>query len=186
MKKSRLLIFVIIFGIAAIAVGWVYESNLRPQEKEVQLVIPDDIDYFLTNMHYRALNEDGELDFHLYSPRLEHYPHNDVSEIEVPSMQVFRKSDPWQIDAITGEYLHRENLMRLRQEVVMQKQGAQPMRVYTDSIRFEPDRDLVTAESDILMISPQARIKAERAQFDLASKVYRFEKTRAVYHREDS
>jgi len=151
-KKSRLLAFVIIFGIAAIAVGWVYESNLRPQEKEVQLVIPDDIDYFLTNMHYRALNADGELDFHLYSP----------------------------------EFLHRENMMRLRQEVVMQKQGTQPMQVYTESIRFEPDRDLVTAESDILMINQQARIEAESAQFNLADKVYQFEKTRAVYHREDS
>lgn len=186
MKKPRLLIFIVIFGIAAIAVGWVYESNLRPKEKEVQLVIPDDIDSFLTNMHYRALNADGELDFHLYSPRLEHYPHNDVSNIETPSMEVYTKSDPWQIDAITGEILHRENLMRLRQEVVMQKQGAQPMQVYTESIRFEPDRDLVTAESDILMISQQARIAAERAQFNLTDKVYQFEKARAVYHRDDS
>ncbi|MCP4335904.1 MAG: LPS export ABC transporter periplasmic protein LptC [Gammaproteobacteria bacterium] len=185
MKKSRLFIFVIIFGIAAIAAGWIYESNLRPGAKQVQLVIPDDIDYFLTNMHYRALNADGELDFHLYSPRLEHYPHNDVSNLEVPSMEIHRKSDPWQIDAITGEYLHRRNLMRLRQEVVMQKQGTQPMQVYTESIRFEPDRDLVTAESNILMISPQARIEAESAQFNLAGKVYQFEKARAVYHRED-
>ena len=186
MKKSRLLVFVIIFGIAAIAVGWVYESNLRPRVQEAELVIPDDIDYFLTNMNYRALNAEGELDFHLYSPRLEHYPHNDVSDIEVPSMQIFRKSDPWQIDAITGKYLHRKNLMRLRQDVVMQKQGAQPMQVYTDSIRFEPDRDLVIAESDILMVSPQARIEAERARFNLARKVYRFKKARTVYHREDS
>ena len=186
MKKSRLLIFIVVFGIAAIAVGWVYESSLRPKEKEAQLVIPDDIDSFLTNMHYRVLNSDGELDFHLYSPRLEHYPHNDVSNIEAPSMEVYTTSDPWQIDAITGEFLHRENMMRLRQEVVMQKQGTQPMQVYTESIRFEPDRDLVTAESDILMINPQARIEAESAQFNLADKVYQFEKTRAVYHREDS
>jgi LPS export ABC transporter protein LptC len=184
--KSRWLIFVVIFGIAAIAVGWVYESNLRPQEKKAKLAIPDDIDYFLTNMNYRALDADGELDFQLHSPRLEHYPHNDVSNIEIPSMQVFTKSDPWQIDAITGEFLHRKNLMRLRQEVVMQKQGLQPMQVYTESIRFELNRDLVTAESDILMLSQQARIEAEHAVFDLAGKVYKFKKTRAVYHREDS
>ena len=186
MKKSRLLIFIVVFGIAAIAVGWVYESSLRPKEKQAQLDIPDDIDSFLTNMHYRAFNADGELDFHLYSPRLEHYPHNDVSNIEAPSMEVYTKSDPWQIDAITGEIQHRENLLRLRQEVVMQKQGAQPMQIYTESIRFEPDRDLVTAESDILMISQQARIEAERARFNLADKVYQFEKARAVYHHEDS
>ncbi len=184
--KSRLLIFVIIFGIGAIAVGWVYESNLRPKEKKARLVIPDDIDYFLTNMHYRVLNADGELDFQLHSPRLEHYPHNDVSNIEVPSIQVYTKSDPWQIDAVTGEYLHGNDVLRLRQEVVMQRQGTRPMQVYTESIRFEPNRDLVTAESDILMLSQQVRIEAERAVFNLADEVYKFKNTRAVYHREDS
>ncbi len=68
----------------------------------------------------------------------------------------------------------------------MQRQGAQPMQVYTDSIRFEPDRDLVTAESDILMISQQGRLEAEHAVFDLQGMVYKFKKARAVYHREDS
>ena len=172
--------------IAAIAVGWVYESNLRPKEQKARLAIPDDIDYFLTNINYRSLDADGELDFQMFSPRLEHYPHNDVSSIEIPSMQIYGESDPWQVDANTGELLHGENMMWLRQNVVMQKQGERPMQVYTESIRFEPDRDLVTAESDILMLSQQARIEAEHAVFDLAGKVYKFKNTRAVYHREES
>jgi len=184
--KSRGLIFVIIFGIAALAVGWVYESNLRPKEEKAKLGIPDDIDYFLTNVKYRTLKADGEPDFLLHSPRLEHYPHNDVSNIQVPSMQIYTQSDPWQIDAITGEFLHGEDLMRLREEVVMQKAGARPMQIYTESIRFELNRDLITAESDILIVSPQGRIEAEHAVFDLTSMVYKFKNTRAVYHREDS
>jgi LPS export ABC transporter protein LptC len=174
----------LIFGIAAIAVGWVYESNLHPRENKTKLVIPDDIDYFLTNMNYRVLNAEGELDFELYSPRLEHYPHNDVSSIEVPSMQVYTQADPWQIDATSGEFMHAEELMRLRRDVVMQKAGTRPMQVYTESIRFELNRDLVTAETDILMISQQSRIQAEHAEFDLAGRVYKFKKARAVYHRE--
>jgi LPS export ABC transporter protein LptC len=182
--KSRLLIFVIIFGIGALALGWVYESSLRPQEEKVKLVIPDDIDYFLTNVNYRTLDANGELDFQLLSPRLEHYPHNDVSNIEMPSMQIYTGPDPWQIDAITGKFLHAKNILRLREEVVMQKQGTQPMQVYTESIRFELNRDLVTADSDILMISQQARIEAKHAVFDLANKIYKFRKTRSVYHRE--
>ncbi len=101
-------------------------------------------------------------------------------------MQIYDDIDPWQIDALTGEYRHGNNLLQLNQQVVMQKQGPSPMQVYTESISFEPDRDLVSTDSEILMVSPNARIRAERAEFDLARKIYRFSKTRAVYSNEDS
>ena len=182
--KSRLIIFVIIFGFGAIAVGWVYETSLRPGEEKASLVFPDDIDYFLTNLRYRSLKSDGKLDFQFFTPRLEHYPRNDISSIEIPSMQIYNDIDPWQIDALTGEYRHGNNLLQLNQQVVMQKQGPSPMQVYTESISFEPDRDLVSTDSDILMIIPQARIRAESAEFDLARKIYRFSKTRTTYHHE--
>jgi LPS export ABC transporter protein LptC len=184
--KSRFIIFVIIFGFGAIAVGWVYESRLRPVEEKADQVFPDEIDYFLTNLRYRALKANGKLDFQLTSPRLEHYPRNDTSSIEVPSMQIYNDIDPWHIDALTGEYQHGNNLLQLKQEVVMQKQGPSPIQVYTESISFEPDRELISTDSEILMVSPQARIHAERAEFDLARKIYRFRKTRAVYSHEDS
>ena len=184
--KTRLFIFVAVFGIAAIAIGWVYESNLSPKQEKKQSTIPDDIDYFLTNMTYRMLNAEGELDFQLHSPRLEHYPHNDVSSIELPSMQVYTEADPWQIDALSGEIEHGDETLRLRDKVVMQKSGARPMQVFTDDILFEPNRNLVTAKTDILMLDHEARIEAEQAQFDLSGKVYKFSNARTVYHREDS
>jgi LPS export ABC transporter protein LptC len=182
--KLRFLIFVIIFGFGAIAVGWVYESSLRPDREKARMVFPDDIDYFLTHLRYRSLNAEGKLYFEFLSPRLEHFPQNDISRIEVPSMQIYNDIDPWQIDALTGEYRHGNNLLQLNQQVVMQKQGLSPMQVYTESISFEPDRELVSTDSEILMVIPQARIRAERAEFDLARKIYRFSKTRAIYRHE--
>jgi len=182
--KSRFLIFIVIFGLGAIAVGWVYESSLRPIEEKASLEFPNDIDYFMTNLHYRELDADGKLDFQFLSPRLEHFPANDTSSIEEPSMQIYNDIDPWHIDALTGEYQHGNNLLQLNQQVVMQKQGPSPMQVYTESISFEPDLDLVSTDSEILMVIPQARIRAEHAEFDLAHKIYRFGKTRAIYHNE--
>jgi len=182
--KSRLVIFVIILGFAAIAIGWVYESNLRPGEKQASLLFPDDIDYFLTDMHYRALNADGKLDFEFLTPRLEHYPHNDVSSLETPSMRIHDPSSPWQIDALTGEYRHGNNLLQLNRQVVMQKEGPSPMQIYTESISFEPDRDLVSTDVEILMISAQARIRADSAEFDLARKIYRFARSRSIYRQD--
>ena len=184
--KSRLFILVIILGFAAIVIGWVYESSLQPGEKQANLQFPDDIDYFLTDMHYRTLNADGELDFEFLTPRLEHYPHNDVSSLETPSMQIHDPSSPWQIDALTGEYRHGENLLQLNRQVVMHKEGPSPMQIYTESISFEPDRDLVSTDVEILMVSPQARIHADSAEFDLARKIYRFDRTRTVYRQDNN
>jgi LPS export ABC transporter protein LptC len=184
--KSRLLLLVIFFGFGAIAIGWVYESNLSPPQESTSLVFPNDIDSFLTNMRYRELNADGELEFEFYSPRMEHYPLGDISSIEVPSMQIATASGPWQVDAIFGEFLHQDNQLNLRQQVVMLKQGDAPMQVYTESISFEPDRELVRAESPILMLNRQARIQAQSAEFDFATEIYRFDQTRAVYHDKNS
>ena len=184
--KSRLLLLMLFLGVVAIAVGWVYQSTVVPVvEKEARL-IRDDIDYFLTNVHYRELDSDGEVSFQFQSPRLEHYPLNDVSSIEQPSMRIFTESDPWSVDSLSGEYEHAANRLHLSREVVMQRRGDSPLQVYGESIRFEPDLELITADEDILMVRPQGRVSAEGGVFDLARGIYRLSRARGVYNHEDS
>ena len=60
------------------------------------------------------------------------------------------------------------------------------MQIYTDSIRFEPDLDLVTTDSEILMINPQARIEADHAEFRSRRTDVSIQHARSVYHHEDS
>ncbi len=182
--KSRAFVFVVIFGIGAIAVGWVYESRLRPQPKQVELVVPDNIDYFLTQFTYRSMNPEGALDYEFSSPRLEHYPRDDTSQIEIPSLQIFRDPDRWQIESATGKFQHQPNLLRLQNRVIMRRLGDEAFALYTDSIRFEPDRDLVIIESPLLMQTVSGRIEADTASFDLADQVYRFNRARALYNNE--
>jgi len=184
--KLRLLVLVIILGICATVAGWVYETRLRSQEEKADLVVPDNIDYFLTNLHYQAMNSEGALDYEFRSPRLEHFPGADVSKIDVPSIKIYREADHWLVNALNGELLHQDNLLRLRNQVVIQKQGDNPFQMYTESIRFEPDQHLVTSEAKVLMRTNQAQIEAEQAIFDLAGRIYRFNKTHSVYNYGDS
>ena len=104
--KSRFLALVIVLGIAAIAAGWIYESRLRPGSDRADLVIPDNIDYFLTRLRYRVMNSDGTLDYEFKSRRLEHYPRTDVSSIDLPSLQIRRSSGQWQVNSRSGEFIH--------------------------------------------------------------------------------
>ena len=184
--KSRALIFILVLGIIAVAVGWVYESQLRPRIEPAELIIPDNIDYFLTNLNYRAINATGALDHQFSSPRLEHYPRDNISLIEVPALEIYRASDHWRVNALQGELQHQGNLIWLREQVIMQKTGADPIEILTESIRFEPARDLVSSDMAVLIRSKQARIEAQAAVFDLAARVYRLTRTRAVYYRGDS
>ena len=184
--KLRIMVLVLVLGIGAIAVGWIYESRLRPITERAELIIPDNIDYYLTNMRYRSMNTDGNVDYEFKSPRLEHYPGTDTSTIEIPSLQIFGDRDQWQVDANSGKFEHRDNILRLRERVVMQRQGDNPLRIKTESISFEPDRNLVISDTRISMYSNQAVIVAEQAVLDLAGKVYRFNNTRTTYYHGDS
>lgn len=184
--KLRLLVLVVFLGIGAIIVGWVAETRLLSQEEKADLNIPDKIDYFLTNLHYRAMNTEGTLDYEFESPRLEHHPATDVSHIDQPSIQIYRQDDHWLVDALNGELIHKENIIRLRNQVVIQTQGSNPMQMYTESIRFEPDLNLVTSEASVLIRSKQGQIEAEEATFDLTKQIYRFNKTLSVYDHGDS
>jgi len=183
--KSRVMLLLLFLGFGAVAIGWVYESSLRDPEKKVSMLIPDDIDYFLTNMHYRETDSQGELKFEFQSPRLEHHPLNDVSSIENPSMQIYGE-DAWQVDSLAGEFQHQNYLLHLTQQVVLQKQEGVPMQVYGESIRFEPNQNRITADSDIMMVSPSGRLNAEAAVFDLTRGIHRFTRARAVYLHENS
>ena len=184
--KSRLMFFVVIFGLGAIAIGWIYESRLRPRVQQVELIVPDNIDYFLTNMSFSAFDANGRPDYEFVSRRLEHYPRDDTSRIENPSLQIFRDNERWQVDSETGEFLHRQNLLWLRNQVVMRKLGEQPISLYSEAMRFEPDRDLVASDTPVVMQSKSSRIEAEQAVFDLDGQVFRFTGARALYDDEQS
>lgn len=180
--KSRLLIFVALLGLAAIALGWIYEARLKPEISQAELVIPDDIDYYLTGLRYRAMNADGVLDYEFQSRRLEHRRRTDVSHIEQPSLRIFRAGDQWQIDSRRGQFEHRDNRLQLTEDVVMLRTGAAPLRLQGEQISFEPDRDLVSSDRRVVILTDDSRIEADEAIFNIADGIYRLRRARAIYH----
>ena len=184
--KIRTYILIAVLGVSAIATGWFYESRVRTAQQKAELEIPENIDYFLTHLDYRAMAETGHPDFAFQSPRLEHHPVTDISHIQIPSIQIFRDPDPWLVDARKGEYQHRDNVLRLMHQVVMRREGIEPIEIYAERMRFEPDIDLVTSESDIVIESEVSRIEAEHAVFNLADRVYSMRNARTTYHNDQS
>jgi LPS export ABC transporter protein LptC len=178
-----IMIFITVLG--AIAVGWIYESRSKDNLVRPELEIPTDIDFFLSQLNYRVFNRSGGLDYQLQSPYLEHFIKNDISRIKQPMIQVYRESGDWQLEALHGAILHRQEWVQFDNNVVMEKVGAESIRVRSDSIIFKPDQDQVSTKTTVIIESNGARITGDQAIFDLRNEVYSLNNTRAIYYHAD-
>ncbi len=184
--RPSIIVVVIIAGLIAIAAGWIYQSRSKSLATRPALDIPSDIDYFMTNLNYRVIDETGILDYQFQSPYLEHYTQEDISRIEAPTVLIYETINNWRVEAVIGEMYHRSNTMKLSENVIMQKMGKDPMLVRSKTILFEPDRDLVVADQGLVIESANTRITADEAVFDLNNQVYRLKNTRTVYYDENN
>lgn len=180
-------VFLLISAVAiAVAAGWIYQSQSKVSEIRAEIEIPVDIDYYLSTANFRIMNEEGILDYQLRTPYLQHFKGDDISKIDMPEIDIYRKNQHWQVVAQTAEMLHKLNTLKLIDDVLMERQGDDPIRFSAEIMHFESDLDLITSERRVRLVSKNSTIDADKAVFDLDKNIYRFSKTRAVYHNENS
>jgi len=182
MKISGLLLLISAVVIA-IAAGWIYQSQSKVGDTRTAIEIPVDIDYFLSKVNYRVMNDEGLLDYRLKTPYLQHFRGDDISKIDMPEIDIFRSEGDWKVVAQTAEMLHKTNTIKLIDDVKMEKQGKEITLFSADLMRFESDLDLVTSERRVRLISKNTQIDADKAVLDLDKNIYRFTNTRAIYNR---
>lgn len=187
MRFNGHILLVLIAGLLAIVVGWFYQAQLKERQvPTAELEIPDNIDYYFTNMTYRAMKDSGEPDYSFVSPRLEHQVRGDSSLIETPEVTIFGDDNRWQVVAEHGQLFHQTEVLQLQRRVVMEKQGNNPMRLESELAVFEASEETVRFPQEVSITSAEARISAASAIFDLKNNVFRFQKTRTVYQDETS
>lgn len=182
--KAPVFAVIAVATIAAIAMGWFYEPKTTVSRPELE--IPTDIDYFLSELQYKSMNDQGNLDFEMQSPYLEHLTVTNISLIDEPTMQIYRDANDWQIESLTGQLFHEQNSLQLEKNVVMQREGSNPLQVRSEVMLFQPDLDLISASKTVQIKSDTAIIHGSEAIFDLKNKVYKLKNTRAIYHHGNS
>ena len=187
MRVNGHILLVIAAGLLAIVIGWFYQAQLKEREVPIaELEIPDNIDYYFTDMTYRAMKNSGEPDYVFTSPRLEHQVRGDTSHIETPEVTIFGNDNRWQVVAEQGQLFHQTEVLQLQNQVVMKKQGNDPMRLESELAVFEAKDEMVRFPQEVLITFAEARISAASASFDIKNNVFRFQKTRTVYQDETS
>jgi LPS export ABC transporter protein LptC len=182
-----LTIITLVFAVlCAVAVGWIYEASSKKTLVQPELEIPTDIDFFLSQMKYRVFNKTGSLNYQLQSAYLEHFIKDDISRIQQPLIHVYREGGDWQVEALSGDILHQQEWLRLDDNVLMQKMGADSIQVRSDSMLFKPDQNLVAIDAKVTIESDSAKISGDNAVFDLGNESYSLKNTRAIYYHADS
>ena len=116
-------------------------------------------DLFVDNMDLKLVNVDGNLHYRVTADRLDHFPHDDHSELTRPVLYVFSENRPaWQIKSERGEISSGHETVWLLGAVEIRRlatPATRPLAIFTSDLMVKPDAQ--TAET-----VNAARIQSER------------------------
>ena len=180
MTRSRRLLIYGLLAIAALVVGRFVQTPspviLKPKQE-----VPDNIDFYLAGVDYRAMNEQGRLGYRLQTPLLEHYRREDVSRVRQPRIEYRLPQQRWRLQAEQGELRHREDRLLLERGVRLQRDGDRPMRLDTEQLQLYSVARIATLPLPLVLQTPRLRLEADSARLQLDNGRYRFDGVRAVH-----
>jgi len=178
-RPRRFLIYALV-AIAALILGRFVRTPspvlLQPKE-----AVPDNIDFYLAAVDYRALGSDGQLRYRLQSPMLEHYQREDVSRAREPRIEYRLPGQRWQLQAQQAELQHREDRLLLENRVLLSRDGNRPIQLSTERLELQTATQQVTLPGALRLDSPALRLEAGSARLLLDQGRYRFDRVRATH-----
>ncbi len=180
MTRPRRFLVYGLLAIAALVIGRFVQTP-SPVLMQPPQEVPDNIDFYLAGVDYRAMDEQGRLRYRLRTPLLEHYRREDVSRVQRPSMEYRLPRQRWRLEARQGELKHREERLLFEREVTLRREGGRPMQLRTERLDLYSDARLATLPRPLLLETPTLRLEADSARLQLDSGRYRFDRVRAVH-----
>jgi len=179
-------LLIIIGMMVAVGVGWFYDQRPAvPQESQLQ--VPDNIDYYLSAVNYRAFDAQGNTRYQLQSPYLEHFIREDRSDLSQPDLQYFKDSSPWHITAKKGSLQHQNELFRLSQQVNMRRvDPLDSMLLKSELVELDSKNDVVRIPQPLTLESTDLKLQADSATMDMKHKQHQFHRVKSVYQRDNS
>lgn len=158
-------------ALAAAASWWLYQQvSLEHAQRDGRH--RHDPDAFADDFDLRTLNARGKLEHRLWARRMEHYPDDDSTVLEMPRLELYRPGEPtWHVRARQGWVSSGGAEILLEGDVDVQRKGskaARPVHLTTTKLRVFPDRDF--AETDVAVTyrttDLEVRSLGMRAHFD--------------------
>ncbi len=180
------LLTVIIAVAGAVSLGWFFEPRPAELLPRSPLQVPDDIDYYLANFSFRALDENGLPHYELQSPYLEHYIREDVSQIQQP--YIIYQGDPhrWRASAEQGSLMHQQEMLQLTRQVDLTRiSEEQPLQLTTEVMILETRKDLIEMPEALTLVTDTMSLQADNGSLDMNKNYYQFNRVKATHHKRE-
>lgn len=165
----------------ALSTGWLVKEPTITVKTE-PLEIPDNIDYYMSQVNYQAMTTEGTQHYRLRSPYLEHFIREDVSHIQQPDIDYNTETAQWLVRSSTGYIQHQQGILELNQQATVNRINTeQPVKLSSDQILLNPDLDLIEIPKPLTMTSNQLYLEADSAKIDMKVNHFQFQQVNATY-----
>jgi lipopolysaccharide export system protein LptC len=173
LKKSKIFHISIFFIIALIISSWFAISTTKNMLTQKKLQ-KDNPDFFMRNVVYTQLAEDGSMQNQLYSPHIIHYPLADTYTFDTPQMIMMDTSKhSWKINANKGVGKKNGQEVFLWDNVNIVQQGELPgqevMKVVTSAATIYPEQKKAYTDKPLTITQAGTVVNAVGAEVDFRS-----------------
>jgi lipopolysaccharide export system protein LptC len=149
-----------------------------------------DVDFVAYGLRSTALNTEGQPRFTLFTEKMWHYPDDDTTHMQSPSLTSFFKDlPPIRIDAQSGMLSSKGEEVQLHEDVRIFRPGkppTQPQQFNTEYLRVLPEDGWAETNFPVLMFDRYNTINAVGMELDNEARTVKLLKqVRAVHEKSD-
>jgi lipopolysaccharide export system protein LptC len=149
-----------------------------------------DVDFMVYGLRSTALNTEGQPRFTLLTEKMWHYPDDDTTHMQRPTLiNFFKDQEPTRIDAQSGMLSSKGEDIQLHEDVRIFRPGKLPIqdqRFTTEYLRILPDDGRAETNFPVLMFDRYNTIKAVGMVLDTEARTVKLLKqVRAVHEKSD-
>lgn len=144
------------FGVLLAAISfWALEISRRGDDDKPAQAARTEPDYFVEDFSYMRLAPNGKAQYLITGSKLVHYPADDSSVIEQPSVRSFSaQSSPMTLRAKRAKITKQQRELHLYDDVRLERpqtRGKEPVVVESDYMLALPDEDIVKTDRQVVI-----------------------------------
>lgn len=162
---------------------WALELTRRSGDDTQKPSVRTEPDYFIDDFTYTRLSVSGKAQYVISGKKLIHYPVDDSSIVERPSVRSYSSShEPMTLQAQKVKISGDQKELHFYENVILERpqaRNADTLHIESDYMLALPDQDIVKTDRKVIMTIGKTRMEGKgmiadngRRQLNLQSQVY--------------
>lgn len=151
-----------IFLVLAMIVLWSITSDYDTGDQFQPPTSKQYIEIFMNEFEMTAMDKNGHPDYILNGSHLQRYSNSDDTEIEQPVLQLLRNDNQWKVSAEKAYLNHKNETLRLVNNVIMQQQNIEPaVTIHTQNLLINTRTKIAETQAHVDINRGKSRIKSD-------------------------